>query len=129
VRLPVPVGVLSPRADIETFAWELEVPVSAFATVTRRLYTIAGFCKYAVEEELLVHSPAAHARRPWLDYESHAAALDRNELGVFLVAAGLGPAAEHARSSPLPALNGLRASEAKGAYIEHLAPTVVIGPC
>ena len=74
--------------------------------------------KYAVEEELLEHSPAAHVRRPRLDYESHAAALDRNELGALLVAAGLGPPVEHALISLL-ALNGLRVSEATGADIEH----------
>ena len=91
----------------------------ARATVTRRLSTIAGFYKYAVEEELLDHSPAAHVRRPRLDYESHATALDRNELGALLVAAGLGPAGEHALISLL-ALNGLRVSEATGADIEHL---------
>ena len=55
------------RADIETFARELEARGRARATVTRRLCTIAGFCKYAVEEELLDHSPAAHVRRPRLD--------------------------------------------------------------
>jgi integrase/recombinase XerD len=64
-------------------------------------------------------SPAAHVRRPRLDYESHATALDRNELGALLVAAGLGPPAEHALISLL-ALNGLRVSEATGADIEHL---------
>ena len=85
----------------------------------RRLCTIAGSCKYAVEEELLGHSPAVRARRPRLDYESHATALDRNELGALLVAAGLGPSAEHALISLL-ALNGLRVSEATGADIEHL---------
>jgi len=63
--------------------------------------------------------PAAHVRRPRLDYESHATGLDRNELGALLVAAGLGPAAEHALISLL-ALNGLRVSEATGADIEHL---------
>ena len=78
-----------------------------------------GFYKYAVEEELLEHSPAAHVRRPRVDYESHAAALDRNELGALLVAAGLGPPPEHALISLL-ALNGLRVSEATGADIEHL---------
>ena len=52
------------RADIETFARELEALGRARATVTRRLCTIAGFYKYAVEEELLDHSPAAHVRRP-----------------------------------------------------------------
>ena len=79
------------RPDIESFARHLEARGRARATVTRRLSTIAGFYKYAVEEELLDHSPAAHVRRPRVDYESHAIGLDRNELGALLVAAGLGP--------------------------------------
>jgi integrase len=54
-----------------------------------------------------------------VDSESHAAALDRNELGAIQVAAGLGPPCEHALVSLL-ALNGLRVSEATGADIEHL---------
>ena len=74
------------RADIEGFARDLEAKGRARATVTRRLCAIAGFYKYAVEEELLDHSPAAHVRRPRVDYESHAVALDRNELGALLVA-------------------------------------------
>ena len=45
------------RADIESFARDLEIKGRARATVTRRLCTIAGFYKYAVEEELLDHSP------------------------------------------------------------------------
>jgi integrase len=107
------------RADIESFARQLEANGRARATVTRRLATIAGFYKYAVEEELLDHSPAAHVRRPRVDYESHAVVLDRNELGALLVAAGLGSPVEHALISLL-ALNGLRVSEATGADIEHL---------
>src|SRR5712671_373037 len=43
------------RADIEGFARDLEAKGRARATVTRRLCTIAGFCQYAVEEELLEH--------------------------------------------------------------------------
>jgi integrase/recombinase XerD len=54
-----------------------------------------------------------------VDYESHAVALDRNELGALLVAAGLGSPLEHALISLL-ALNGLRVSEATGAGIEYL---------
>jgi len=77
------------RADIECFARDLEARGRARATVTRRLYTIAGFYRYAVEEEMLDHSPALHVRRPRLDYESHATGLDRNEVGALLVAAGL----------------------------------------
>jgi integrase/recombinase XerD len=115
------------RADIESFARELEARGRARATITRRLCTIAGFYRYAVEEELLQHSPAAHVRRPQVDYESHAVALDRNELGALLVAAGLGPPGEHALISLL-ALNGLRVSEAAGADIEHLAWSAGTGP-
>src|ERR1700749_4625760 len=107
------------RADIEFFARDLEARGRARATITRRLCTVAGFYRYAVEEELLGRSPAAHVRRPRLDYESHAVGLDRNELGALLVAAGLGAAVEHALISLL-ARNGLRVSEAPGADIEHL---------
>jgi len=107
------------RSDIECFARDLEARGRARATITRRLCIIAGFYKYAVEEELLEHSPAAHVRRPRLDYESHATGLDRNELGAMLVAAGLGPPAEHALISLL-ALNGLRVGEAVGTDIQAL---------
>jgi site-specific recombinase XerD len=107
------------RADIECFARDLEARGRARATITRRLCTVAGFYRYAVEEELLDHSPAAHVRRPRLDYESHATGLDRNELGALLVAAGLGAPAGHALISLL-ALNGLRVSEATSTDIEAL---------
>jgi site-specific recombinase XerD len=79
---PLAAVVLGSPRDIEGFARDLEARGRARATVTRRLCTIAGFYKYAVEEELLDHSPAAHVRRPRVDYESHAVALDRNELGA-----------------------------------------------
>jgi integrase/recombinase XerD len=52
------------RADIECFGRDLEAAGRARATVTRRLCTIAGLYRYAVEEELLDHSPAVHVRRP-----------------------------------------------------------------
>ena len=107
------------RADIECFARDLEGRGRARATITRRLCTVAGFYRYAVEEDLPDHSPAAHVRRPCLDYESHATGLDRNELGALLVAAGLGRSAEHALISLLT-LNGLRVSEAVGANVEAL---------
>ena len=107
------------RSEIESFARDLEARGRARATVTRRLCPIAGFYKYAIEEELLDHSPAAQVRRPRIDYESHAVALDRNDLGALLVAAGFGTTVEHALISLL-ALNGLPVSEAAGADIEHL---------
>jgi site-specific recombinase XerD len=107
------------RGDIELFARDLEERGRARATIGRRLSTVAGFYRYAEEEGLIEHSPAVHVRRPRLDYESHAVGLDRNELGAFLVAAGLASPQDHALASLL-ALNGLRISEALGADIEAL---------
>ncbi len=74
----------------------MEAAGRARATIARRLCTVAGFYRYAEEEELLAHSPAAHVRQPRLDYESHAAAPDRNELGALLVAAGWAAHDRHA---------------------------------
>jgi site-specific recombinase XerD len=108
------------RVDIEAFRGDMEAAGRARATIARPLCTITGFYRYAVEEELLDHSPAAHVRRPRLDYESHATALDRNELGALLVAAGFGTAHEHALMSLL-ALNGLRIIEALGADITAMS--------
>ena len=107
------------RVDIECFGRDLEAGGRARATIARRLGTIAGFYRYAEEEGLISHSPATHVRRPRLDYESHATGLDRNELGMLLVAAGLSSARDHALVSLLT-LNGLRVSEALGADIHAL---------
>src|SRR4051812_25527569 len=75
------------RADVECCARDLEARGRGRGTIARRLCTVCGFYRYAVERDLLDHSPAAHVRRPRLDYESHAIALDRNEVGGLLVAA------------------------------------------
>ncbi|MFP5580096.1 MAG: tyrosine-type recombinase/integrase [Acidimicrobiia bacterium] len=107
------------RTHIELYARELEEIGRAPATIGRRLSTLVGFYRYAAEEGVIEHSPAVHIRRPRLDYESHAVGLDRNELGAFLVAAGLSSPRDHALCSLL-ALNGLRISEALGADIERL---------
>jgi len=58
-------------------------------------------------------------RRPKLNYESNATGLDRNELGMFLVQAGLAGGRDHGRACLL-ALNGLRISEALNTDVEHL---------
>ena len=111
--------ITAKRADVERFGRDMEADGRARTTIARRLCPVARFSRYAVEEDLLDHSPAAHDRRPRLDYESLAVGLDRNEVGALLVAAGLGTAAEHAFISRL-AINGLRISEALGADIDKL---------
>ena len=107
------------RTHIELYARELEDIGRKPATIGRRLSTVTSFYRYAAEEGVIEHSPAVHIRRPRLDYESHAVGLDRNELGAFLVAAGLSSPRDHALCSLL-ALNGLRISEALNAQIELL---------
>src|SRR5258708_16454576 len=87
------------RADIECFARDLETRGRARATITRRLCTVAGFYRYAAGEELLDIPPAAHVRRPRLDYESPATGLDRTDLRAPPLAPALPPPAAH---PPLP---------------------------
>ena len=106
------------RADIESFARDLEAKGRArdrdlAAVHHRRVLQIRGRRRAAGS------LTRRACRRPRVDYESHATALDRNEMGALLVAAGLGPPPEHALISLL-ALNDLRVSEASGADIEHL---------
>jgi integrase/recombinase XerD len=109
-------GFLAGYSGLTRQAYELDLrQFASWWNLCRRRHN----WQYAVEEELLDRSPGAHVRRPRLDYESHATGLDRNEVGALLVAAGLGPPAEHALVSLL-ALNGLRVSEATGADIETL---------
>ncbi len=62
------------------------------STVARRLSTLASFYRYCEQEGLVERNPAANVRRPKVDYESRTLGLDRNELGAFLVQAGLGSA-------------------------------------
>ena len=107
------------RADIETFARELEAPGWPALPSPGGCAPSPGSTGTPSRKNSSTARPAAHVRRPRLDYESQATALDHNELGAILVAAGLGPAAEHALISLL-ALNGLRVSETTGADIEHL---------
>jgi site-specific recombinase XerD len=107
------------RADIEGFGRRLEGLGRARSTIARRLCTVTSFYRYSEQEDIITKSPATHVRRPRLDYESRATALDRNEVGAMLVAAGLNGAQDHALISLL-ALNGLRVSEATGAHIEAL---------
>ena len=107
------------RADIESFARELEARGRPrhrhpAALHHRRVLQVRG------RRGTPDHSPAAHVRRPRVDYESHAAALDRNELGALLVAAGLGSPPEHALISLL-ALNALADHRGhRPRHIEHL---------
>jgi len=107
------------RIHIELFARWLEHRGEARATIGRRLSTVTGFYRYCVEEELVTRNPAVNVRRPRLRQESTMSGLDRNELGAFLVQAGISGARDHALACLL-ALNGLRVSEVLDADVDDL---------
>ncbi len=107
------------RAHLELFGRWMEENGRMRSTVERRLSTLASFYRYCEQEGLIERNPAANVRRPKVDYESRTLGLDRNELGAFLVQAGIGSARDHALASVL-ALNGLRISEALGADIDAI---------
>jgi len=107
------------RTHIELFARWLEHRGAARTTVGRRLSTVTGFYRYCTEEGLMDRNPAANVRRPRQRQESTMSGLDRNELGAFLVQAGLSGARDHALACLL-ALNGLRVSEAIGTDVDDL---------
>ena len=60
------------RADIEFFARDLEARGRAGPLSPAACAPLPGSTATPSKEELLDHSPAAHVRRPRLDYESHA---------------------------------------------------------
>ena len=115
------------RSHLELFARSQEAAGMAKATIARRLSTMTSFYRYCVEEELIVRSPALNVRRPKLRQESTMSGLDRNELGAFLIEAGLSGGRDHALACLL-GLNGLRISEALGADITAEAGVPALTP-
>lgn len=84
------------RSDIECFGRDREARRRARATIARRLCTIAGFYRYAVEESCLsTRLPCTSGVRGWTMSHTRLG-LDRNEVGSLLVAAGLA----HPTSTP-----------------------------
>ena len=78
------------RAHLELFGRWMEQTGRMRSTVARRLSTLASFYRYCEQEQLVERNPTLNVRRPKVDYESRTLGLDRNELGAFLVQAGLG---------------------------------------
>jgi integrase/recombinase XerD len=114
------IGLLAAhRGHIEAYIRALEQAGRSRATVARRLATLAGFYRYAVQEGALPHSPATHIRRPSVTRDSQTLGLDREEAVRFLAAAEAASARDHALACLLT-LNGLRVSEACAADVVDL---------
>ena len=108
------------RPHVELYARQLEARGLAPATIALKIVVLTGYYRYCVEEQLIDHSPAVHVRRPKVSSESTRLGLDRNELGAFLVQAGLSGGNDHVLACLL-GLNALRVSEACGADLGDLA--------
>jgi site-specific recombinase XerD len=110
---------LRTAATSEAYIRALEQAGRSRATVARRLATLAGFYRYAVQEGALPHSPVTHIRRPSVTRDSQTLGLDREEAVRFLAAAEAASARDHALACLLT-LNGLRVSEACAADVVDL---------
>jgi site-specific recombinase XerD len=116
----IDIGLLAAqRGHIEAYIRALEQAGRSRATVARRLATLTGFYRYAVQEGALPHSPATHIRRPSVARDSQTLGLDREEAVRFLAAAQAASARDHALACLLT-LNGLRVSEACAADVVDL---------
>ena len=113
------------RAHLDAYARSLELPQpgtgrpAAPSSVARRLSTLSGLYRYAVDEGLLERSPMAGVTRPRVGDESQSTGLDRDELRALLAAAVADGTRSHALVTLL-ALNGLRIDEALSRDVEHL---------
>jgi site-specific recombinase XerD len=111
--------LMASRSHVQAYVRHLEGAGRSRATVARRLATLAGFYRYAVQEGALPHSPVTHVRRPSVARDSQTLGLDRQEAVQFLVAAQAASARDHALACLL-ILNGLRVSEACAADVADL---------
>ena len=108
------------RGHVDAWARKLgEIDGRAPATVGRKLSTVSGFYRYAVNEEIIGRNPVSAVRRPRVGTDSQTTGLSKDELGALLEAAS----AHSPRTNALVlllAMNGLRISEALGADVADL---------
>ncbi len=111
--------ILSAQLDVTVDKLQAGKAAYARSTIGRRLSTVSMFYRWCTDEELLGRNPAANVRRPRISQDSTTLGMDREELGMFLVQAGLSSARDHGLACLL-ALNGLRVNEACNANIENI---------
>lgn len=107
------------RAHVQVYARQLEEAGRSKSTVARKLSAIAGFYRYAVDEQIIARSPA-NVRRPRVSDESTRFGLDRFELGRLLAIANTAGPLAYALVCIL-AFNGLRISEICSATVDDLS--------
>ena len=100
------------RAHVDAWGRKLsEIDDRTPATVARKLSTVSGFYRYAVNEDLIGRNPVTAVRRPKVGSDTQSTGLDRDELASLIAAARNDGPRTHALVLLL-AMNGLRISEA-----------------
>jgi site-specific recombinase XerD len=100
------------RAHVDTWARSLaEIDGRTPATVARKLSTVSGFYRYALNEDVVGRNPVTAVRRPKVGSDTQSTGLDRDELASLIAAARNDGPRTHALVLLL-AMNGLRISEA-----------------
>jgi integrase/recombinase XerD len=107
------------RSHIEAYIRQLEQAGRSRATLARRLATLTGFYRYAVQEGALPTPPSPTSVAPSVARDSQTLGLDREEAVRLLAAAEATSARDHALACLLT-LNGLRVSEACAADVADL---------
>jgi integrase/recombinase XerD len=107
------------RSHVELWARDMEMSGAAPATIARRLSTVSGFYRYAVDEDLIARSPVTRVRRPRTSAESPRSGLERDELRRLLTIAEASSPRDRALVTLL-AFNGVRVSEAIGTDVADL---------
>jgi len=109
------------RAHVDLFATKLrEHDGRAPSTVARKLSSLSGFYRYAVDEDVIVRNPVSAVRRPKVGSETQSTGLDKDELSALLSAARKDSSRTYALVMLL-AMNGLRVAEALGADVGDLS--------
>ena len=107
--------LIATRAHVDAYARTLAEPEGRSpSTVARRLSTLSGYYRYALDEDIIARNPVGRIRRPKVGTDTQSTGLDRNELASLIAAAE----ADGPRSLVLVlllGLNGLRVSEVVGA--------------
>jgi integrase/recombinase XerD len=108
------------RANIEAYSrWMLDTKAYAAKTRERRISTLCGFYRRALEDERIEADPARFVRRPKVSKESQTLGLGHLQFSRYLEAAEASNVNDHALAELLGML-GLRCFEACAVDIEDL---------
>ncbi len=108
------------RTHVDAYVRHMdEIEHRSASTRARRLSSMAGFYRWALNEEIVTRNPVSPVRRPKVGTDTVSTGLAKDELSELIASAAADGPRSHALVLLL-ALNGLRVSEALGADLGDL---------